>query len=159
MYCRICSFTGYSSHLDWCSEWSGTVDRRHPSYHSDLRTPPTSSFCGNLPPPPLPPQQTTVWFHRPMQPLAASILNRVQPDSTGAGVAAVHCQLVVTADPAGFSSLFHTARPAIAGPSSTFSFVSPVTLLLAHPDEYTSDIRHILGVSNVVGEINSRLAV
>jgi len=47
------------------------------------------------------------------QQLAASILSCVQPDTTS--VAAVHCRPVATADPAGFSSSFHTDEPASTG--------------------------------------------
>ncbi len=47
------------------------------------------------------------------QQLAASILSCVQPDTTS--VAAVHCRSVSTADPAGFSSSFHTDEPASTG--------------------------------------------
>ncbi len=58
-YCRICSFTGYSSHpvrfyfgnLDWCMKWLGMVDHQYLAYILNLRTPPSpflwqSPLCG-----------------------------------------------------------------------------------------------------------------
>ena len=58
------------------------------------------------------------------QQLAASILSCVQPDTTS--VAAVHCRSVSTADPAGFSSSFHTDEPASTGVASSGATISHI---------------------------------
>ena len=58
------------------------------------------------------------------QQLAASILSCVQPDTTS--VAAVHCRSVSTADPAGFSSSFHTDEPANTGVASSGATISHI---------------------------------
>ncbi len=44
MLCRRLFMKIYFGNPDWNMEWSGTVGRRNPAYHSDLRTP---LFCGN----------------------------------------------------------------------------------------------------------------